>query len=323
MKWYELNHGQFEDYYLNNLTKENIESSSKDEFIEFFYRFAYDGGKIQSGGQRTANEFKNTTLENKYSEFKEYVLEPFSDTFDVEKWLFTKRKRFKGWGMGIASIYLNRVNKNNFSIINEKTINSLLFLEFNITKTIDSWNNYSEIHKIQTNLINEYPILKNYFMVDAINEFIIGEPKYENTLKELKESQLIDNENIKTEIVNVSKDELKALIENDNDKEREYVTKRGKTYKRDQYKMELIKKYRGYKCQFCNHTILTKNNDYYVEACHIIPVSQNGEDVLRNVIILCPNCHKLFDVGNRIEIEWTDSIYKVELNGNIYEAKLI
>jgi len=193
-KWYVNNHGKFEDYYSNKLTKENIESLSKEDFINFFYSFAYDGGKIQSGGQRTANGFKKNTLVNKYVEFREYVLEPFSNIFDLKNWLFYKSSKFYGWGSGIASIYLNRVNKNKYSIINSKTIKSLKVLDYKISETINTWKNYSLIQKIQTDLINEYDVLKNYFVVDAINEFIIGKPKYKNKLIKLKKIDPIEND---------------------------------------------------------------------------------------------------------------------------------
>ena len=193
-EWFVNHHGKFENFYSTKVTKEYIESLSKEDFINFFYNFAYDGGKIQSGGQRTANGFKNNTLVNKYSEFREYVMEPFSDTLDVKKWLFYKSGRFYGWGPGIASIYLNRVNKNKYSIINNKTIESLKVLEYKISETINTWKNYSLIQKIQTDLINEYDFLKNYFVVDAINEFIIGKPKYKNKLAKLKKIDSIEND---------------------------------------------------------------------------------------------------------------------------------
>ena len=47
------------------------------------------------------------------------------------------------------------------------------------------------------------------------------------------------------------------------------VTINGKRYKRHNYLMVQIKKYRNYKCQFCDTTIQKNNGDYYIEACHI------------------------------------------------------
>jgi predicted restriction endonuclease len=323
-KWYKIHHGRFEDFYSYNLTKENIELSSKNEFIEFFYKFVYDGGKIQSGGQRTVEYFRKETLIKKYSEFKEYILEPFLSKFDEQNWLFHKRNYFNGFGMGIASIYLNRVDKNRYSIINNKTIESLKELDYNISNTVNTWKNYSAIHNIQRNLIKEYATIKNYFVVDAINEFIIGKPQYKKILKEIKNSEFVENDRIADDIKaneEFFSKEVKSLI-NNNDEDREYITINHKTYKRDQYLMELIKKHRGYKCQFCGYAILTKENNYYVEACHITPVADKGKDALNNVLVLCPNCHKLFDKGNREEIERTDLTYKVKINNRIYTVNL-
>lgn len=34
-----------------------------------------------------------------------------------------------------------------------------------------------------------------------------------------------------------------------------------------------------------------------IDACHIVPISKNGEDLIRNGIALCPNIHRAFDKG--------------------------
>lgn len=43
----------------------------------------------------------------------------------------------------------------------------------------------------------------------------------------------------------------------------------------------------------CN-TKLWKNNkeEYYIEVHHINPLSENGEDIISNLIPICPNCHR-------------------------------
>lgn len=37
------------------------------------------------------------------------------------------------------------------------------------------------------------------------------------------------------------------------------------------------------------------------DVCHIVPIKEGGEDTVDNVVILCPNHHRLFDRG-RISI---------------------
>ena len=90
--------------------------------------------------------------------------------------------------------------------------------------------------------------------------------------------------------------------------------------KRDQCLMELYKKKRGYMCQFCKKQILKENGHYYIEACHIHPVEKDGNDNKDNILILCPNCHKLFDFGKKENEINTGTFYSVVLNGVPYNA---
>ena len=91
------------------------------------------------------------------------------------------------------------------------------------------------------------------------------------------------------------------------------------TKQRDQYLMELYKKKRHYKCQFCNKKILKVNGNFYIEACHIKSVEDGGNDNENNILILCPNCHKEFDYGKREEIKLNEEKYIVIVNGVKHE----
>ena len=55
----------------------------------------------------------------------------------------------------------------------------------------------------------------------------------------------------------------------------------------------------GRKCELCGYS-------RYTEVAHIIPKRHEGRDKINNVLILCPNCHRLFDhellSNNEIEI---------------------
>lgn len=79
---------------------------------------------------------------------------------------------------------------------------------------------------------------------------------------------------------------------------------------------------RDYKCQFCSTTILKANGDYYIEACHVKAKAEGGKDSLDNILILCPNCHKLFDYGNREKEEHSKDFYSVIINGKRYKTSL-
>jgi predicted HNH restriction endonuclease len=65
-------------------------------------------------------------------------------------------------------------------------------------------------------------------------------------------------------------------------------------FKRNQ---KLIRKLKGIyqgQCQICQNKNLieTDSGAFYAEGHHLIPLGEEGCDDLRNVIILCPLCHK-------------------------------
>ena len=86
--------------------------------------------------------------------------------------------------------------------------------------------------------------------------------------------------------------------------------------------MAQIKVYRNYTCQFCSTKIQKANGGFYIEACHITPKAEGGKDSLDNILILCPNCHKLFDYGKRINATHSQTSYSVIINGKKYQASL-
>lgn len=65
--------------------------------------------------------------------------------------------------------------------------------------------------------------------------------------------------------------------------------------KRDTANIEALKAIYKYKCQICGYQLKTQNNRYYIEAAHITPKSEGGNELPWNILILCPNHHKEFD----------------------------
>ena len=86
LEWFRHHpHSAQEDRYAGTLTLENLSQMDRQQFTEFFYQFAYDGGHVQSGGPRTAARFR-ATIEAKYDEFRAFVLEPFTQPFNEIEW---------------------------------------------------------------------------------------------------------------------------------------------------------------------------------------------------------------------------------------------
>lgn len=96
------------------------------------------------------------------------------------------------------------------------------------------------------------------------------------------------------------------------------------TIRNDTKIINALKMATDFKCQFpsCGQRIIKKNGGFYIEVAHIKPVSQNGQSILGNLIVLCPNHHKEFDFGDLKINEQTNSKLAGQLNGNKFEIEL-
>jgi 5-methylcytosine-specific restriction enzyme B len=205
-KWFlNDNHSKIEDFYLTTLTLENISKLSQKEFEDFFFEFAKHGGKIQSGGARTANKFIQN-LHNNYEEFKQKVLEPFRPNFDVIEWLRWSES-FKFFGKGLATIYLNRVDKRKYAIVNNKSIDAYKKLGYHISSS-PLETTYKNIFDAQTDLINQHPVLNNYFRADALSHFLIATPEGLAVSKtdeiNIPKVRIITKDNVEKAIANIN-----------------------------------------------------------------------------------------------------------------------
>jgi hypothetical protein len=223
--WYnESDHNNVEKFYENKLTKENLLSKSKDEFINFFYNFVKDGGKIQSGGHRSVGKFKEN-LEANYEKYKEKLIEPFDDNFDVDEWL-DWTSNFKYFGKGIATIYLNRIDNIKYVVVNNKSVEAYEMLGYDIS-TKDLKSMFLSLKIAQNDLLNKYPqYFKNLYQTDALSHFIVAVAD-EKLLREVG----LFYKKLNHPILNIL-NEYKKIIQ--------------KTKLKDEiYKWELVNKYKG------------------------------------------------------------------------------
>lgn len=105
-------------------------------------------------------------------------------------------------------------------------------------------------------------------------------------------------------------------------KEDETITINKIQYKRDNYTIALIKQVRGHQCQICSKEIITKEGTKYIEAAHIIAKSDKGKETPDNILLLCPNCHKEFDLGDRKIISHNKKTIKFSINGITHKIDL-
>lgn len=196
LSWYPNDpHASHEDSYLEIINANYLNSLSKEAFIEFFFQFAREGGKVQSGGPRTADLFKQN-MKERYDEFRNMILQPFSPNFDLERWL-NSADDFTYFGQGMATVYLNRVDKNKFVIVNEKVIDALPYLGYEKPTGTTLIKKYNQIKAVQTSLIQEFPALENFYKVDALMHFLIGTPEGKQLIAPLIAMEYFDLKGLK------------------------------------------------------------------------------------------------------------------------------
>lgn len=120
-----------------------------------------------------------------------------------------------------------------------------------------------------------------------------------------------------------NKVDLKRAIEEYTNRPLEIITISNTSFKRNNIAIALIKRYRNYKCQICNISITKADGSEYVEAAHIEAHSQGGKATLKNIILLCPNHHKEFDLGNTtVQFGPNKDFVDVTMNGISHKLSL-
>jgi len=191
-KWFtEDQHNKREYFYDNTIRLEHLSNLSKEDFIKFIFDFTYDGGKIQSGGERFASQFIEI-VKNDYDVFKSKVLEPFRPGFDLDKWL-EWADGIKFFAPSTATIFLNRVDKLKYIIVNNKSIGGLKKLGFKIPSGV-TLKQYKAVEAAEASLLNDFPDLKNFYRVDALMHFIVAEEEGKALLEKSNEIDYFNHE---------------------------------------------------------------------------------------------------------------------------------
>ncbi|MBU3905184.1 MAG: HNH endonuclease [Nanoarchaeota archaeon] len=83
-------------------------------------------------------------------------------------------------------------------------------------------------------------------------------------------------------------------------------------FKRDIQLVEFLKEYFEYKCIICHKNIKRDDNKPYIESHHVQPLSEGGSDTADNIIIVCPNCHKIFHFGRKTKRDKMEKLLKTK-----------
>jgi len=101
-------------------------------------------------------------------------------------------------------------------------------------------------------------------------------------------------------------------------------------YDRDSKLTNLLKIKFKHTCQVCKETTFkNKDDDFYTESHHIVPLALGGEDTPTNILIVCANCHRKFhSADDETLIETYNELHKELLLSSsmlekLYESKCI
>jgi len=175
-----------------------------------------------------------------------------------------------------------------------------------------------ELRKSGGILIEEYNKLKNIYQFITGKEY--QEDDYSDDIQEQEEilKELRQRHDRKKDLQEI-KDYIASAKQGETDKVR---VNGGERYKRDNKIIARLKRIRGEKCQICKHAIIKKDGSPYTEAAHIKAKSDKGGETHENLMILCPNHHKEFDLGDKEIISLTRENFRFRLNGEMHDIDL-
>jgi len=133
--------------------------------------------------------------------------------------------------------------------------------------------------------VKDLRIENTYELNDFLDEYLVNTAK--RTINKIEPEEIDEG---------IEHDFIEDVTIPDNET-KEITIRRIKRYQRI---VNELKKKHGYKCQLCNDTFLMDNGNYYCEAHHIKQLSNNGTQDKTNVLILCPNHHRMFHYSKGI-----------------------
>jgi predicted HNH restriction endonuclease len=183
---------------------------------------------------------------------------------------------------------------------------------------------------------NELAFVRQHLVSDGILSSTASHGKWEmtaagevyfndviNKLDTTFEYSRITRSALNTLLLNHSKAFLREQISqdilNDSNVQNETIERKIQLVKR--YKSIIVKlkgKYNSM-CQIenCDFTFVKSNGENYSEAHHLIQLSENGSQDESNVVILCPNHHRMFHFADVIIFERKEDIRKISFNGSV------
>lgn len=117
--------------------------------------------------------------------------------------------------------------------------------------------------------------------------------------------------------------QYREILEDDKSIANESIEVKINRIKRKQQIVNRLKSKYNNCCQIeeCNFTFKKKNGEFYSEAHHIELLSEGGSQDEDNVVILCPNHHRMFHYSNVEIFDLDENRRKIIINGEGYYIK--
>ncbi len=164
-------------------SKKYFTSLSNKEFADAMFNFARHGGRIQSGGYRTAPLLRASIKKN-VNKFRKLILSMYDTNFNIEKW-WEEANSYNGFGKGIKSIFLHRVFPNRFAIFNNKSRDAFMKIGILSKKKPRGAFDYAWLQEAAEKLISYKPDKLNFYRADAFSHYIIGTKEGKTVFKEI------------------------------------------------------------------------------------------------------------------------------------------
>lgn len=132
------------------------------------------------------------------------------------------------------------------------------------------------------------------FVLKLISDSSIGDSEAEEREIEFEQEQIRESGKSREELLKNLQEEDKKIRELG--PKTKFVNKTRPKNMAERYrKIVAILKSIYHECQVCGTKHFEKNKGWYSEVHHIIPWSQTHEDSVKNLVVVCPTCHKKFD----------------------------
>jgi hypothetical protein len=167
-------------------------------------------------------------------------------------------------------------------------------------------NPYSSKHILQGALLldgNNALKMKEY--IESFGGEIVEEDINPSEEDDIETEELSRKINTPEEAERILK-ELTLKIENE---PRKQIVRKAKSWVRNGKISRLIKERVMYKCEICGEKpFRQKNGNLYAETHHVLELAKSGLDLPKNMICVCPICHRILHYGSKESFEKRKSL---------------